>query len=58
MMVPVASIVLVWQVLFNANGVVNDFLGLTGADKIDWNTRSRVKSWCSRSSCGRTWATT
>ena len=25
MMVPVASIVLVWQVLFNANGVVNDF---------------------------------
>ena len=36
MMVPVASIVLVWQVLFNANGVVNDFLGLTGADKIDW----------------------
>ena len=25
MMVPVASIVLVWQVLFNTNGVVNDF---------------------------------
>ena len=41
MMVPVASIVLVWQVLFNANGVVNDFLGLTGADKIDW-TLDRV----------------
>ena len=36
MMVPVASIVLVWQVLFNTNGVVNDFLGLVGTDKIDW----------------------
>ena len=36
MMVPVASIVLVWQVLFNTNGVVNDFLGIVGTDKIDW----------------------
>ena len=36
MMVPVASIVLIWQVLFNANGVINDFLGLVGTDRIDW----------------------
>lgn len=36
MMVPVASIVLVFQVLFNQNGVVNEFLGVFGADKIDW----------------------
>ena len=36
MMVPVASIVLVWQVLFNNNGVINDLLGLVGTDKIDW----------------------
>ena len=36
MMVPVASIVLIWQVLFHYNGAVNDFLGVFGADKIDW----------------------
>ncbi|MGN0166951.1 MAG: carbohydrate ABC transporter permease [Acetatifactor sp.] len=36
MMVPVASIVLIWQVLFHYNGVVNDFLAIFGADKIDW----------------------
>lgn len=36
MMVPVASIVLIWQVLFHFNGAVNDFLAIFGADKIDW----------------------
>ena len=36
MMVPVASGVLIWQVLFNYNGTVNEFLMLFGADKIDW----------------------
>jgi len=40
MMVPVASVVLIWQVLFNYNGVVNEFLiniGIIGAtEKIDW----------------------
>lgn len=36
MMVPVASIVLIWQVLFHFNGAVNDFLAVFGADKIDW----------------------
>ena len=36
MMVPVASVVLVWQVLFNYNGTINEFLLLFGADKIDW----------------------
>ena len=36
MMVPVASVVLIWQVLFNFNGSVNEFLRLFGADKIDW----------------------
>ncbi len=35
-MVPVASIVLIWQVLFNMNGTVNEFLSVFGADKIDW----------------------
>lgn len=36
MMVPVASIVLIWQVLFHYNGVVNDLLSHIGMDKIDW----------------------
>lgn len=36
MMVPVASIVLIWQVLFHYNGTVNDVLGMFGVEKIDW----------------------
>lgn len=36
MMVPVASIVLIWQVLFHYNGAVNDFLSVFGVGKIDW----------------------
>ena len=36
MMVPVASIILVWQVLFHSNGVVNEFLSVFGVKAIDW----------------------
>ena len=36
MMVPVASVVLIWQVLFNYNGTVNEFLMTFGAQRIDW----------------------
>lgn len=36
MMVPVASIVLIWQVLFNYNGSVNEWMMLLGAERIDW----------------------
>ncbi len=36
MMVPVASVVLIWQVLFNYNGTVNEFLMLFGTKRIDW----------------------
>ena len=36
MMVPVASVVLIWQVLFNYNGSVNELLALFGAKAIDW----------------------
>jgi multiple sugar transport system permease protein len=36
MMVPVASVVLIWQVLFGYNGTVNEFIMLFGADRIDW----------------------
>lgn len=36
MMVPVASIVLIWQVLFHYNGAVNGVLANFGIDKIDW----------------------
>ena len=34
MMVPVASVVLVWQVIFHYNGALNAFLGLFDPDKI------------------------
>ena len=36
MMVPVASIVLIWQVLFHYNGAINEMLGVFGIAKIDW----------------------
>lgn len=36
MMVPVASIVLIWQVLFHYNGAVNEVLTDLGGSKIDW----------------------
>ncbi len=36
MMVPVASIVLIWQVLFHYNGAVNEVLVKLGGGKIDW----------------------
>ena len=36
MMVPVASVVLIWQVLFHYNGVVNEITALFGIEKIDW----------------------
>ncbi len=36
MMVPVASIVLIWQVLFHYNGAVNEWLNAFGIEKIDW----------------------
>lgn len=36
LMVPIASIVLIWQVFFHYNGVINEFLLHIGADKIDW----------------------
>ena len=36
MMVPVASVVLIWQVIFSNNGTLNEFLANFGVDKIDW----------------------
>lgn len=36
MMVPIASVVLIWQVLFHYNGMMNEVLGWFGVDKIDW----------------------
>lgn len=36
LMVPVASVVLIWQVLFHYNGAVNDVLTALGGEKIDW----------------------
>ena len=36
MMVPIASIVLIWQVMFHYNGIVNEIGQALGAVKIDW----------------------
>ena len=36
MMVPVASVVLVWQVIFHARGTLNQFLELFGVQGADW----------------------
>ncbi len=36
LMVPVASVVLIWQVVFSYNGALNELIGLFGADPVDW----------------------
>ncbi len=36
LMVPVASVVLIWQVLFDYHGVFNDAIKFFGGDPIDW----------------------
>ena len=36
LMVPTASVVLIWEVLFHYDGTVNNFLSLIGVDKIDF----------------------
>lgn len=36
MMVPIASIILIWQVMFDYNGLVNNLLGGIGIPRIDW----------------------
>ena len=36
MMVPVASVILVWQVLFHSHGLANDMIGFFGLGPIDW----------------------
>lgn len=36
LMVPIASVVLVWQVLFHYHGTLNQILGLLGSEPVDW----------------------
>lgn len=36
MMVPIASVILIWQVLFHYNGLVNEWLMKLGGQRIDW----------------------
>ncbi|MBR4959276.1 MAG: sugar ABC transporter permease, partial [Clostridia bacterium] len=36
MIVPAASVILIWQVLFDYNGVINDITALFGADPVEW----------------------
>ena len=35
-MVPIASIVLIWEVLFHNNGVVNEWITALGGTAVDW----------------------
>lgn len=35
-MVPVASVVLIWEVLFHNNGIVNDWITALGGTAVDW----------------------
>jgi len=42
MMVPVASIVLIWQVLFSYNGTVNALLTALGGEALDWLNSDRA----------------
>lgn len=36
LMVPTASVVLIWQVMFHHNGIVNNVMVFLGQNKIDW----------------------
>ncbi|MBR5445590.1 MAG: sugar ABC transporter permease [Clostridia bacterium] len=36
MIVPAASVILIWQVLFDYNGVINDIIVRLGADPVEW----------------------
>ena len=36
MMVPTASVIMIWQILFNYNGLANVLIGKFGIGKIDW----------------------
>ena len=36
MIVPAASVILIWQVLFDFNGVVNDIMAVFGAAPVEW----------------------
>lgn len=36
MMVPIASVVLIWQVIFHYNGTINEIITRFGGDRIDW----------------------
>lgn len=36
MIVPAASVILIWQVLFDYNGVINDITALFGAAPVEW----------------------
>ena len=36
MIVPAASIILIWQVMFDYNGVINEITALFGAEPVEW----------------------
>ena len=47
MAVPVASIVLLWRVIFHKNGLLNAFTALWGLVPVDWiEVRPPLACWC------------
>lgn len=58
MMVPIASVVLIWQVLFHYNGMMNEVLVFFQRDKVDWLNSSFAQVVIVVLFCGKIWATT
>ena len=44
MMVPVASVVLIWQVVFHQNGTLNNLVAALGGTAVDWLNSPRCQS--------------
>ena len=58
MMVPVASVVLIWQVVFHYNGTLNAVLSTFGVSPVDWLNSPYCQVVIIVLSSGRIWATT
>ncbi|GJM81833.1 hypothetical protein HMSSN139_43290 [Paenibacillus sp. HMSSN-139] len=43
LVVPVASVIFIWQMVFDWNGVLNDLLGRFGIERVDWMKTSAAR---------------
>jgi multiple sugar transport system permease protein len=44
LVIPVASVVLVWQIVFSSHGVINGFLYSIGLEAVDWMNTGRARA--------------